>query len=102
MYENKGRYTWGRRWCIRANDIKDGCHILLGHSSCQDIVGHLLKINIDMLQLIIGLPDPVSSQRWTVAGVKGWERKMKMKRRKSRRMRERWEGEGARWEKWGR
>ena len=27
MYENKGRYTWGRRWCIRANDIKDGCHI---------------------------------------------------------------------------
>ena len=27
MYENKGRYTWGRHWCIRANDIKDGCHI---------------------------------------------------------------------------
>ena len=33
-------------------------HFLLGHLSYQDKVGNLLKINIDMLQLIIGLPDP--------------------------------------------
>ena len=33
-------------------------HFLLGHLSYQDEVGNLLKINIDTLQLIIGLPDP--------------------------------------------
>ena len=33
-------------------------HFLLDHLSYQDKVGNLLKINIDMLQLIIGLPDP--------------------------------------------
>ena len=33
-------------------------HFLLGHLSYQDKVGNLLKIIIDTLQLIIGLPDP--------------------------------------------
>ena len=33
-------------------------HFLLGHLSYQDEVGNLLQINIDTLQLIIGLPDP--------------------------------------------
>ena len=39
----------------------------------------------------------VSSQKWTVAGMNGWGKKMK--RWKGRRMRERWEGGGARWKK---
>ena len=33
-------------------------HFLLGHLSYQEKVGSLLKINIDTLLLIIGLPDP--------------------------------------------
>ena len=43
---------------IAKNWVQQGLHYLLGLLSYQDKVRNLLKVNINLLQLIIGLPDP--------------------------------------------